>query len=63
MAELNITFRVKKTIWFYLVKLSCILHTSWLLKVLDGKPLANLYIGKKLQTSIKFNLSEYTKVD
>lgn len=59
MAELNVSLKVKKTVWFYLIKLSCILHISWLLKVLDGKPLANLYIGKKLQTSIKFNLSEF----
>ena len=59
MAELKVDFTLKKTVWFYLVKLSATLNFVWLLKLLDGKPLANLYIGRKLRSTVNFNISEF----
>lgn len=56
MAELKVDLIVKKTVWYhigpFLSLLGCI-------KFLEGKTLANLYVGKKLHGSIKFRISEY----
>lgn len=59
MAELNITFKAKKTFWFYLTYAAASLKLFGLLKFMEGKPLANLYVGGKSFGTIKFKISDF----
>ena len=56
MAELKVNLKVKKTIWFYIAPFLSLIGC---IKLLDGKPLAKLYLGKQVMGSVNFNISEF----
>lgn len=59
MAEFEIKIKAKKTIWFYLLLTTSFLWKLRFIKMFEGKPLANLYVGRKFYGAVKFKLSDF----